>query len=144
MDAEKLKALDLKTTKKRMLIISILEKCHSPLTAEEIHEYTSKQIPMNLSTIYRTLSILTEKKVLLKNLSQDGKSYYQLNTNLHKHTLMCTLCNKIMPIEDCPLQDFEDQLSKSTNYTITGHSLEFTGICPTCSKLKESIPDMKH
>jgi Fur family ferric uptake transcriptional regulator len=134
MKTEKLKDLDLKTTKKRMIILSILEKQACPLTAVEIYEYASKQIHMDLSTIYRTLSILTEKKVLLKNLSQDGKSYYQLNNHLHKHTIVCTLCNKVTPIDDCPLKEFEKQLCKYTNYTITGHSLEFTGICPDCAK----------
>ena len=134
MKTEILKNLDLKTTKKRMIILSILEKHHNPLTAEEIYDYASKQICINLSTIYRAVSILTEKKVLLKNLSQDGKNYYQINNNLHKHTLMCTLCNSIIAIEDCPLKEFEDKISKSTHYIITGHSLEFTGICPNCAK----------
>lgn len=134
MEAKKLKDLDLKTTKKRMIILSILETQTQPLTAEDIYELTSKQLNINLSTIYRTLAILTEKKLLLKNICQDGKNYYQLNNHVHKHTIVCTLCNKVTPIDDCPLKDFENQLSQYTHYTITGHNLEFTGICADCAK----------
>ena len=43
MKTEILKNLDLKTTKKRMIILSILEKYHNPLTAEEIYEYVQNK-----------------------------------------------------------------------------------------------------
>lgn len=137
MSSNMIKSADLKTTKKRQLILSTIEKSKSPLTAEDIYRKTINDIHMSVSTIYRALGLLAEKGVLLKNLSQDGKIYYQINNQSHKHTLVCTICNKSIPIDECPLEVFEEEIIKKTGYIITGHSLEFTGICPECAMKRE-------
>ncbi len=128
-----LKSTDLKTTKRRMAILTILEKSPEPMTAEDIYTSVVKEVHMSLSTAYRTLGTLSEKGILLKNLRQDGRTYYQINNHQHKHQLVCNLCNKTIPIDDCPLTDLEDDLTRQTGFTITGHSLEISGICPKCS-----------
>lgn len=134
MDKNVLKFSDLKTTKRRMAILAVLENSALPMTAEEIYSRVINDVHMSLSTAYRTLGTLSEKGILLKNLSQDGKTYYQMNSHQHKHHLVCTLCNSTVPIDDCPLSNIEENLIQQTGFTITGHSLEFSGICPKCSK----------
>ncbi len=134
MDKNVLKSSDLKTTKRRMAILAVLENSVVPLTAEEIFSHVINNVHMSLSTAYRTLGTLSEKGILLKNLSQDGKTYYQINSHHHKHQLVCTLCNETVPIDDCPLTNIEKNLINQTGFTITGHSLEFSGICPKCAK----------
>lgn len=128
-----LKSVNLKTTKKRMIILSVLNKSDTPLTSEDILERTSKEVNVNLSTIYRALNALTKKGILLKQLSNDGKTYYQINNREHKHQLICSLCNKVILVNSCPLNKFESDLCKETGFTITSHNLEFTGICPECT-----------
>lgn len=135
MNNNTLKSADLKQTKKRILILSVLETAERPLTVEEIEKITSKEIKMSVSTIYRALNALAERNVVTKTLHQDGKAYFEINTHSHKHTLICNLCNERVPIENCPLEKLEDNLVKETGYTITGHSLEFFGICPHCLTL---------
>lgn len=134
MNENVLKSSDLKTTKRRMAILMILEKSAVPMTAEDIYSIVVKDVHMSLSTTYRTLGTLSEKGILLKNLSQDGKTYYQINNHQHRHQLVCTLCNETIPIDDCPLSNIEESLTKQTGFTITGHNLEFSGICPKCAK----------
>ncbi|WP_455538376.1 Fur family transcriptional regulator [Terrisporobacter sp.] len=129
-----LKSANLKTTKKRMLILSLLNNSEVPLTPEDILEKTSKEVNINLSTIYRALSALTEKGILLKQLSNDGRTYYQINNREHKHQLVCSLCNKVVLVSCYPLKKFENDLCKETGFTITSHNLEFSGICPECAK----------
>ncbi|ROR21940.1 Fur family ferric uptake transcriptional regulator [Mobilisporobacter senegalensis] len=134
MEKEILKSVELKNTKKRQIILSILEKAHKPLTAEEIYAQTIGQTRMSFSTVYRSLGALTEKQILMKELMQDGKTYYQFNNNNHKHLLVCSICGEIIPIDDCPLHKLENDLVSKTGYIITGHSLEFNGICPKCTE----------
>lgn len=129
-----LKSVNLKTTKKRLLILSLLSNSDTPLTSEDILEQASKEININLSTIYRALNALTEKGILLKQLSNDGKTYFQINNRKHKHQLICSLCNKVVLVDCCPLKRFENDLCEETGFTITSHNLEFTGICPECTK----------
>lgn len=127
-----LKTADLKQTKKRNLIISILENAPSPLTAEDIMELSLKEVKMSFSTVYRALNALADKGVVTKTIHQDGKLYYKIHTHSHQHVLKCTKCNECISIDACPLESLETNLSKETNYTITGHNLEFFGICPKC------------
>ena len=98
MDNNTLKSADLKQTKKRVLILSVLETASTALTAEEIAELTSKDMKMSISTIYRALNALSDKNVIIKTLHQDGKTYYEINNHTHKHSLLCTLCNERIPI----------------------------------------------
>lgn len=129
-----LQSSDLKTTKRRLAILFILESSSEPLTADEIYSQVVKEVPMSLSTAYRCLNTLTEKGILLKNASADGKAYYQIRSQTHKHQLVCTLCSKVVPIEHCPLTNLEEKLMEQTGFAITGHSLEFSGICPKCAQ----------
>ncbi|QHQ59440.1 transcriptional repressor [Anaerocolumna sedimenticola] len=136
MDNNTLKSADLKQTKKRILILSVLETAATALTAEEIDELTSKDMKMSISTIYRALNALADKNVIKKALHQDGKTYYEINNHTHRHSLLCTLCNERIPIDACPLESLENYLASETGYVITGHNLEFFGICPKCAAKK--------
>lgn len=136
LDNDRLKSADLKQTKKRILILSILENASGAMTVEELAEKTNISIKMSISTIYRALNTLADKNIVLKTLHQDGKTYYEINNHTHRHTLICTLCKERIPIDSCPLENLENHLVKETGYKITGHNLEFFGVCPKCSGKK--------
>lgn len=137
MEPDLLKSANMKSTKKRRLILSILEEKQGAMTADEIYDKTRLLLPMSASTIYRALHIMAENHIIMKNHCQDGKIYFQLNRHIHQHQLVCSVCKKVIPIDECPLDELEQKLMKQTGYTITGHFLEFTGICPHCL-LKEA------
>ena len=124
---------DLKDTKRRRAVLHVLENSESPMAADKIYSQVIKSVPMSVSTTYRILAALSEKGILLKSPNQDGKTYYQINNHQHTHYLTCTLCNDMIVIDDCPLDALEAVLNEATGYIITGHHLEFTGICPKCA-----------
>ena len=134
MEQNILKKAELKTTKKRQLLLFLLQKQARPMTAEELHETANNILPMNVSTVYRTLNTLTEKGILIRSVRQDGKAYYALPKKDHHHRLVCDLCGKVIPIDTCPLSELEENLQEKTGFRITGHSLEFTGLCPDCAE----------
>jgi Fur family ferric uptake transcriptional regulator len=133
-----LKEADLKATKRREAVLALLERSHTPMTAEEIHQAVIAETSMSLSTTYRILAALSEKRLLLKNIRSDGKTYYQPNSNQHLHYLVCSCCSRIVPIDCCPLEALEEELAKKTGFLITGHSLEFTGLCPACAAAQKA------
>ncbi|KAB1440112.1 Fur family transcriptional regulator [Candidatus Galacturonibacter soehngenii] len=132
---------DLKQTKKRNLIISILEEAPAPLTAEEIMEIASKEIKMSFSTVYRALNALADRNIVSKTIYQDGKLYYKIQTHSHQHVLKCIKCDECISIDACPLESLESNLCSETNYKITGHNLEFFGICPKCQSSNSNHKD---
>lgn len=135
-NANKLKYNGLKITKQRIAILDILEKSEQPISAEQIYIILlDENISVSLSTVYRTLDVMTEKNMVTKiTISQDGKTLYEINCELHRHYLYCLRCNKILTIKHCPLENYEQSLIDKTGYDIVGHKLNVYGYCPECKK----------
>ncbi len=122
----------LKKTENRMHIMEILEENSEPMTAETIFVEMRKKHTCNFSTVYRILSILTEKGIVLKSTDTDKKAYFQMNNAKHNHYLTCMKCHKKIPIDGCPLEKMGRELKEKTGFRIMGHNLEFIGECPEC------------
>ena len=116
MEQNILKNAALKSTKKRQLLLFLLQKQARPMTAEELHALAEPILPMNVSTVYRTLNTLTEKKILIRSVRQDGKAYYSLAKKDHSHRLVCDLCGKVIPVDTCPLSELAETLQQKTGF----------------------------
>lgn len=127
----------LKGTENRKAIVAILSSNPEPMTAENIFIEMRKKREVNFSTVYRILSILSEKGILLKCAGNDGKAYFQINNEEHSHYLTCVRCHRKIPIDCCPLEQIGKELVKKTGFRIMGHNLEFLGECPECMKKEE-------
>ncbi|MFA9423405.1 MAG: Fur family transcriptional regulator [Sedimentibacter sp.] len=130
-----LKNAMLKSTKQRCFILSIIDESKEPLAAEEVFKLLQDESRnINLSTVYRTLNILTEKNVLLKIVRGDGTASFQLNNSSHNHYITCCVCNRSVPIDSCPIQSLSEKIKNETGFEVTGHSLQISGICAECLK----------
>lgn len=127
----------IKNTKHRNAILRILEQAETPLTVEEIFmALKDKHASIWLSTVYRTLEILTAKEMVVKSaIIGDDKARYELNHNEHKHHIICIGCHKRIPFLDCPVEIFEKELKEKMDFDVTEHKLEIYGYCKDC-KLK--------
>ena len=128
----------LKKTRHRAEILSALAISSQPLAAEQIYlALTRRGISINLSTVYRILETLTEHHMVLRlSLSGDTRFVYEYNRSVHRHYLVCLSCKKVIPIDCCPLREYERSLAEKTNYSIQGHKLDIFGTCPECLKKK--------
>ncbi len=133
-----LKINGLKNTKHRASILEILGQKNQPIAAEELFiDLQKKGLSVNLSTVYRTLESLACKSLVNKlNISGDNRARYELNHRAHRHYLVCLECRKILPVEDCPLENYERTIEEKTSFKIEGHKLDIYGYCPECQKKK--------
>ena len=124
---------ELKKTKSREQVLAILTESQRPMTALEIYQQTEKEgTPVWLSTIYRILAAFTDHEEILKTaVLENGMGIYELNRNEHKHYAMCVACNKVTPIANCPMGEFQLEL-KENNFHVLGHKLEMYGYCDAC------------
>ena len=126
----------LKNTKYRVNIIELLSKEESLLSAQDIYlKLVDKKVKINLSTVYRTLEKLVETEIINRvQIEGEKQALYEYNSNIHHHFLICQGCNKIIPIYDCPLHDYEEKLEQDSGFHITGHRVEFFGYCEDCHR----------
>ncbi len=129
-----LKRSGLKNTKQRTAILEILEQNDQPMAAEQVFlELKNKDMPVNLSTVYRNLETLTDRNLATKlNITGENRMLFEYNQKVHRHHLVCLGCKRILTINCCPLNDYEKSLAKETNYSIAGHKLDVYGYCPEC------------
>ena len=136
---EILRRSGLRHTKQRDSIIEVLDASVDPDSAKDIYtRLIDKGIPVDLSTVYRTLDALesagTVRRIVTEN---DDFAYYEFTGRGHHHYLICLECRKIRSIDYCPLASYEISLSKETDFIIEGHSLNIYGHCPECSHKTE-------
>lgn len=133
---EILKSKGIKATRQRIYLYELLKKQEKPLTAEDIYLLAKKEIDyFNLSTVYRVLDIFVKNNLIIKSkLDIDEKFYFEITRDKHRHYLLCIYCNQIIPLSDCPIEKYEEQIAKETGYSIVDHNLEIKGICPNCQK----------
>lgn len=124
----------IKSTRQRIAVGQTLSGSEVPLTAEDIYLHVQETCPgMSLSTVYRVLDTLCEKDMVTKSgLMEGGRAMYEITPPVHRHNLICIRCHRIIPLQDCPLREYENTIEKTTGYTISGHKLEVYGICPRC------------
>jgi Fur family ferric uptake transcriptional regulator len=131
----------------REAILDVLSKSNEHLSAEDIYLKVHSKYPnIGLTTIYRTLEILTNLGLVFKFDFGDGRTRYELAEGSkgvnHHHHLVCTNCNRVIDYTDFIddeielLNQIEKGLSKKYNFKITNHLIQFYGLCEKCSEKK--------
>ncbi|WP_390819525.1 MULTISPECIES: Fur family transcriptional regulator [Clostridium] len=133
-----LKEKQLKVTRARTGILTILSKSDEALTAGEIWDKLNEnKIIVDLSTVYRTLETLVDKKILEKFNIDDDKYNYRFKDKGHKHKIECSVCHKIIEF-DCPMPKFEEYVKLKTGVILIDSCININkGICSDCVKNKK-------
>lgn len=129
-----LKEHNIRITNARKSILEIIFRSSEAINANLIYELLKKDnIKIDLSTVYRTLDMLENKKILNKFDLGNNMYNYTMNNNSHKHIIECVLCHKKMVI-DCPIPQIEEQIKAKTGITLTESHVYLKGICKECKK----------
>jgi Fur family ferric uptake transcriptional regulator len=127
----------------RQIILDVLSKEGKHLSAEDIFFKVHQVYPeIGLTTVYRTLNLLTQIGVVLKFDFGDGRARFELAAEQkkenHHHHLICTSCNRIIEYKDFIDEEIklfkktEKTLSEKYNFEITNHLINFYGLCEKC------------
>lgn len=122
----------MRNSKNKEQIISVLNSSNIPINVHQIHNILSKNKKVNLATVYRCINSLCKENIVSKEIREDKNSYYFLNTNMHKHHLVCDICKKDILIDICPIKQLSDDIMERTGFHITNHSLQINGVCKNC------------
>lgn len=133
---EVLRNAKLKKTKVRVDLLDILSTASQLYTAQELYlMLVENDKSVNLSTVYRTLEKLVSVQVVNQVLLENSKStLYEFNHKTHHHFLVCDDCNKVIVVQDCPIDHYEDKIEESHGFKVSKHKLEFHGTCHECSE----------
>jgi len=128
----------------RDALLNVLTRAQKHLSAEEIYLAVREKYPsIGLTSIYRTLEILIRMGLVQKFDFGDGRSRYELTGTAqrdHHHHLICTQCGRVIDYRDFMDEELEflkiteRGLAKKYHFDISGHLIQFYGICDQCKK----------
>ena len=130
------------TPQREATVCVLLEHEEDHLSAEDVYLLVKEKSPeIGLATVYRTLELLTELKIVDKINFGDGVSRYDLRVegaaHFHHH-LVCIECGAVDEIQQDLLDDVEEMVEREWNFKIKDHRLTFHGICHRCQSKNEN------
>ena len=131
--SEFLQKKDLKLTSQRRTILrQAMHDGH--FSAEMLLDFSKKaDATISKATVYRTLSLLKESKILEEQDFGDGKKLYErAQGRKHHDHFVCIKCGKIIEFENEPIERLQDNEAKKHHFKVVYHSLKLFGFCKSC------------
>jgi len=125
-------APDLRMTRHRRCILDCLRRSEEHPTADQVHRLLRRRLPRtSLATVYRNLELLCERGLIRRMDGPDGRRHYDGDLEHHYH-VVCERCGRVGDLHVEPIAVRDPRPREAEGFEITGHRLEFTGICPQC------------
>ncbi|MGO1370209.1 Fur family transcriptional regulator [Senegalia sp. (in: firmicutes)] len=131
------------TEQRKLLFEAFLENREKHMTVEEVHGYIIKKDPgIGIATVYRSIQLLYELKILQKLILDDGTRRYELNisegNSIHYH-LICRECGEIIEsyeLRDDLLESMKKIFDEDYGFLVSGQQINFFGLCEKCRDIK--------
>jgi Fur family ferric uptake transcriptional regulator len=131
--AELLRGEGYRLTPQRMMILSIIHDSMGHISAEEIYRRVRQQYPfVNISTIYRTLSLLKKLRLISETDLGEGYVRYELLERGRHHHLVCRRCGESFAFEHELLKPLQARLLKKYGFTADLDHFAIFGLCQRC------------
>lgn len=128
---------DIRFTRGRRAALTTIAAADGPRTAAEIQLELSERIP--LSSLYRSLSVLTNAGVLSAQHGPEGVMRFELAEWLvgHHHHLVCISCGAAVDVtprheQEQAIEQLIEKMAAASGFVVTGHRFEIEGLCEAC------------
>ena len=138
--AQRLRKAGYKLTNARMTVLHILEQSTGHITSGEILDRVNEVDPgIGRASVFRTLDLLSRLAIVRPTYSGSSSTpNYVLLPDGHHHHIVCVNCRRTIEFEDCGLEEIAAHLEERLGVRLTGHLLEFYGLCKACRASLES------
>ncbi len=120
-------------TPQRYLVLSVIQEANGHIRLEQIAERVQTLNPrVSLSTIYRTLELLSELDLIQENHLPGEPSHYEMAQGKSHHHLVCKKCKTMIHLDDALLGDLHERLQGQYHYHTLSLGLLAAGYCDAC------------
>jgi Fur family ferric uptake transcriptional regulator len=128
-----LKEKGYRLTPQRLMVLAALHSVDTHISAEDIYaQVKAKYQYANISTIYRTLDLLKELKLIAEIDLDDGCVRYHLSEKGHHHHLVCSSCGKMINLPETALLKLSETLVRDYKFQADLKHLAVFGTCADC------------
>lgn len=121
-------------TPQRKALLKVISESRDRFTPAQIYRRARRISPaIGVVTVYRMLDALDDLGLICRMHSADEcRTYLMRRPSGHHHHLICVSCGTVVDITSCDVSTLERQLANDTGFSISGHLLEFEGVCHAC------------
>ncbi len=134
---EYIRAMGLKTTTQRDLILNAFLTTNKHLSIDEIYRMVNKNSShtVGYATVHRTMKLITDCGLAREVKFDDGISRFEpLYGRQHHHHLVCTECRQVIEFESPEMDRREKEIVEKYGFEHHFHRFEIFGLCPKCRK----------
>jgi len=121
-----------KVTPQRLAIYKVLANTKDHPSADMIFNQLQPLYPtMSLATVYKTVDILQE--IGLVQILNTGEDSFRYDADVSSHShVRCLHCGRVDDFHGVDSSEFVREVSRQTEYRLTGQQFYFYGVCPEC------------
>jgi Fur family ferric uptake transcriptional regulator len=126
----------MRLTPVRERILGFLAERRVPVSLEAVAQAEGIRGTCDCATVYRTLMLFSELKVIRQVSLPNKISYFVLNVpGESSHFLICRCCGEVTELPSAEsVAQLECEVAAVQGYAKLYHELEFFGVCPACQK----------
>ena len=130
-----------KATPQRLMILSALRHMDGHLTAGEIYEQVQREYPyVDISTVYRTLAVLKELRLVSEADMGTGDTSYEWVRQERHHHLICRGCGEVASLDHRYLEDLGAEIFAESGFKPDIDHFAIFGICAGCRERAGTQP----
>ncbi len=123
----------LRVTAARALVLDALAAL-GHAAPEQIHEWAQPHLQgLNLSTVYRTLEVLTDYQLVAHTHLQQPSATYMLATHADHAHLVCRGCRAVTELDHDTATTLAGQISHTHGFDVDIGHLSLFGRCASCT-----------
>lgn len=128
----RVRAAGKRVTGERELILRVIEE-NPHLGATEIYQLAVREIPkLNLSTVYRTMTLLREMGLVDASPLGEDHDHYEARRGTHHHAL-CLGCGQVLEMS---VDRWIADVASRQDFTVISGRVELLGYCAACHALR--------
>ncbi len=127
-------------TPQRLMVLSAIRDAGDHLSAAEILDHIKETYPyMDISTVYRTLSVLKEMRLVSETDMGGGEYRYEWIEQERHHHLICRRCDRPTQLDHKYLENLGTEILDDYGFQADIDHFAIFGLCQDCrSELAES------
>lgn len=119
------RALGLRVTGPRRVIMQVLAEATDHPDTVELHRRVTEIDPtVALATVYRTVKLLEDKKILERHTFGDGRARYESADHAHHDHLIDVETGAIIEFRSDEIERLQEEIARKHGYRIVSHKLE--------------------
>jgi len=120
-------------TEARKAIVAFLRREQRYVDARAILAHLRVDAPkVALSTVYRTLDLLSELGTVDRRSVETGRTEYLYCGDTHHHHAVCRSCGRVDDVACLAMDGVRRELLDSLSFVLDDHDITFYGRCAAC------------